>query len=108
MVRQMAAELRLRRASARLRPAAVEQAHEVWTFRTAEGESGASVLEAAVQASVDGPVPAEAANEAAELAAEFAEVSERQRSLTREYQTLRGQRTPDGDVDPVHQGEDDE
>ncbi|MEE8422364.1 MAG: DNA primase [Dehalococcoidia bacterium] len=100
MVRQIAAELRLRRASARLRPAAVEQAEEVRTFRTAEGEGAAVVLQAAVQATVEGSVPAEVADKATELAAEFAEVSERQRALTREYQTLRGQRTPSGDADP--------
>tara|TARA_B100001964_G_C13698337_1_gene364913 strand:+ start:88 stop:357 length:270 start_codon:yes stop_codon:yes gene_type:complete len=86
-------------------PAAVEQAQEVRTFRKAEGDSGA-VLQAAVQATEDGPVPPEAASEMGQLATEYADVSERQRALTREYQTLRGQRSPEGDVDLDDQGED--
>ncbi len=104
MIRQMASEVRLRRTNARLAPAAVEQAHEIRTFRLAEGDSG-KVLAAAVHAAVDGPVPAEAANEAAELAAEFAEVSERQRELTREYQATRGQRPSADGADQQHQEE---
>jgi DNA primase len=92
MIRRMASEVRLRRTNARLAPAAVEQAHEIRTFRQSEGDQAGKILEAAVNATIDGPVPAEAANEAAELAAEFAEVSERQRELTREYQATRGQR----------------
>jgi DNA primase len=98
--RSTASSLRLRRAGARLMPAAVEQAQEVRTFRMAEGDSGA-VLQAAVQATADGPVPPEATSEMGQLATEYADVSERQRALTREYQTLRGQRPADGGADPA-------
>jgi len=66
----------------------------------AEGDSGA-VLQAAVQATADGPVPPEATSEMGQLATEYADVSERQRALTREYQTLRGQRPADGGADPA-------
>jgi DNA primase len=104
MIRQMASQVRLRRASARLAPAAIEQAHEIRAFRQSEGEQSGTVLEAAVNATVDGPVPAEAANEAAELAAEFAEVSERQRELTRAYQATRGRRPSSDGADQQQEG----
>ena len=58
MIRQMASEVRLRRTSARLAPAAVEQAHEIRTFRRSEGEQSGTVLEAAISATVDEPVSA--------------------------------------------------
>ena len=86
MAEQIASALRLRRAQARLVPAAVEQADRV----TAARREGVAVLESAARAAAEGPVPAEAANEAAALAADFVEMSARQRELTHEYQSSRG------------------
>ena len=88
MAEQIASALRLRRAQARLVPAAVEQADRV----TAARREGVAVLESAARAAAEGPVPAEAANEAAALAADFVEMSARQRELTHEYQSSRGRR----------------
>ncbi len=96
MAEQIASELRLRRAQARLVPAAAEQADQVAAAR----REGVAILESAALATVEGPVPAEAASETAALAAEFAELSERQRELTHEYQLRRGRRSfgeKDGD-----------
>jgi hypothetical protein len=96
MAEQIASELRLRRAQARLVPAAAEQADQVAAAR----RDGATILESAARAAVEGPVPAEAATETAALAADFVEMSERQRELTHEYQLRKGRRSfgeKDGD-----------
>ena len=96
MTEQIASELRLRRAQARLVPAAAEQADQVAAAR----RDGAVILESAARDTVEEPVPVEAATASAALAAEFAEMSERQRKLTRQYQSRRGRRSfgeKDGD-----------
>ncbi|RLT44129.1 MAG: DNA primase [Chloroflexi bacterium] len=78
-VEEIARRLRLRRAQARLLPAAVAQATEVQEAR----RGGGLVGEFAAKVAVDGPTPASAANEASQAAAEFVEMSARQRVLSR-------------------------
>ena len=80
--REIAVELRGRRARERFRPAAVDHAMLVQAAR----QGGAAVLEDAVRAASEGAVPDDAASETATLAGTFVELSERQRALTREHQ----------------------
>ena len=110
MIGEIARRLRLRRAQSRLAPAAVEQAHAVQQRR----QDGDAVTEAAARVVRDGPVPAAAANnraadkaaanEPGALAADFAEMSQRQRALTRDYRTNTGRR-PSEFSSEVHSSE---
>ena len=78
-VEEIARRLRLRRAQARLLPAAVAQATEVQEARRA----GAPITDAAANAGTGDAVPVVAANEMATTADEFVEMSARQRALSR-------------------------
>ena len=88
MVAELAWRLRLRRAQARLAPAAVEQAHAVQQRR----QDGEAVTEAAARVVRGGGGYGAAANEVGALAADFVEMSQRQRALTRDYRTNTGRR----------------
>ena len=96
--RDLAIELRGRRARERFRPAAVEHAVLVQAAR----QSGAAVLEQAARAINEGAALDEAASETDALAGAFAELSERQPALAREHQEQARRAPTSGGDAPQH------
>lgn len=95
MATSMAAQLRLRRAQARLAPVAADQAHQVAAARRGDAAAPQSAAS-----------DTEMADEIETLATEFVEISERQRELTREYQLVTGRRPADAADDAQESADD--